>query len=206
MVCVAYVPYAVICLLAPAPVLGLLFGAPYDVTAATSLQWLAVVPVIFAGAFLFNVALLAMGRQKVILVSALTALVLGVIGDLILIPLYGPAGAAAATVLGYSAQMVVAAVALRADMGLPPLLPTLVLTLVAGAVLGVTMSVLPLGPALMLGVVLYVGCTFILIRLLAPDRLTEMSMVLPSAVGARLRRWSGRSGPSTDAGERDSND
>lgn len=185
--CVAYVPYAVVCLVAPGAVLRLLFGAPYDTTAAGSLQWLAVVPLLFAGAYLLSTALIAIDRQRGMLVAAAAALSVNVVGDVALIPSFGPAGAAAATVAGYAVQMLVCAVALRRHGALPPALPGLGLALGAGVPLTALLLWLPLLPAVAVGAVVYLACWVVLTRWLSPHRLVEAVTVLPDAVGRRVR-------------------
>lgn len=184
--CFAYIPYVVVCLLAPAPVLRLVFGEPYDESAAAALQWLSVVPLLFAGAYLVIAALLAVDRQRWILGSAVAALVVTVVGDLLLIPPYGPAGAAAGTVVGYAVQLMVAGVALHRYTGLPRMLPGLALAGTAGVILGTALLVLPLGLALTVGIPLYLITWYGLVRWLAPARLIEAIAVLPSSLSDRL--------------------
>ena len=185
--CFAYVPYAVVCLVSPAPLLRLLFGSPYDQTAVSSLRWLSVVPLFFAGAYLLSAALLAAARQRGILAAAVTALGVTVVADLLLIPPFGPAGAAAATVVGYAVQMLVAALWLgRRSGSLPRALPSLVLSIGAASPLAVALLLLPLGPALGVGGLLYVLSWLALNRWLAPDRLDEMLVVLPPVMGRAL--------------------
>ncbi len=186
--CVAYVPYAVVCLVAPAAVLDLLFGEPYGQTAASSLQWLAVVPLLFAGAYLLGTALIAVGAQRGMLLAAVSALGVNVVGDVLLIPPFGPAGAAAATAAGYTVQLLVCAEALRRRDALPSAVPGLALALGAGVPLTAVVLWLPLIPALALGAVVYLLCWTALARWLTPHRLVEVVTVLPVGVGRRVRR------------------
>ncbi len=186
--CIAYVPYAVVCLLVPGAVLGLLFGAPYDTTAASSLQWLSVTPLLFAGAYMLGTALIAVDHHRGMLVAAVVALVVNVVGDVLLIPLYGPAGAAVATVAGYTVQMLVCAEAVRRHSRLPAALPGLALALGAGVPLVAIVLWLPLVPAVLVGGVVYLAAWAALTRWLAPRRLVEAVAVLPDSMGRRLAR------------------
>lgn len=192
--CLVYVPYAVVCLLTPAPLLRVLFGHPYDRTAASSLQWLAVVPILFSGAFLLSAALMAVEKQRAILRAALGALVVTVVGDLLLIPPYGPAGAAATTAAGYGVQMVVAAANLRCVTGLPPTFLSLTLTVGASTPLIAALLLLPFVPALLMGSVLYLFCWVILTRRLVPSLMDDALNAVPTQISTRLRGLLPRTG------------
>lgn len=183
--CLAYLPYAVVCLVAPGLVLRLLFGAPYDVSAVSSLRWLAVVPLLFSGAYLLSAALLAVDRQRGVLVAALAALAVTVAADLALIPPLGPAGAAVATVAGYGTQALVCARSARRSGVLPPVLPGLALAVAAALPLVAVVALLPLLPALVVGAPVYLGAWMALVWWWDPSRLVQVLAILPRPV----RRW-----------------
>jgi O-antigen/teichoic acid export membrane protein len=92
---------AVGALLAP-DALRVLYGDRYlggDLDASVALRWMALaLAIAFAGAA-FNIALLADGRERLLLRISLLGLVVNVVGNLVLLPVYGFSAAAFTTAL-----------------------------------------------------------------------------------------------------------
>ena len=122
-----YVPFFVVSLLEGRAILDLLFGTRYGDPAAPALAWLAAAPVFYAAAFFGTSLLISLHRNRTLLFATVTALVVNVVLNLILIPPYGPAGAAAATTVAYGIQTLVSVGSLRRSGEKPrvfvPLLP-----------------------------------------------------------------------------------
>ncbi|QDU66857.1 lipopolysaccharide biosynthesis protein [Engelhardtia mirabilis] len=94
------------------PILEGLFGEPFG-AATASLQWLlGATAAVYAGATLLT-AVVSLGRPKFVLMIAVGALALNVVGNGILVPMYGHEGAAIAT-LGTEIAVAVASAAVLA--------------------------------------------------------------------------------------------
>lgn len=87
------------------PLVRLLFGAEY-VEAATVLVWLLPGVVVLSSARILANDLSARGRPDLNIWIGLTAFLVNIVGNLLLIPRYGLVGAAAATTISYSAATV----------------------------------------------------------------------------------------------------
>lgn len=110
----AYAPFTAVMVGDAPAVLALLFGAPYGATSAAALQWLAPAPLLFAIAYLGNSALQVAGRSAGMLTAAVTATVINVGLNLVLIPLLGSAGAAISSTASFLVQSAVVLWYLRA--------------------------------------------------------------------------------------------
>lgn len=115
---------------AGAPLLGLLFGAPFE-AAAASLAWLSLALVAVALGAVFLTALIAAGRARAALGVATLALVVNLIGNALLVPRLGAEGAAVTTLLTESSVALAAGLAL-ARLGAGPRLGVPALALAPG--------------------------------------------------------------------------
>jgi O-antigen/teichoic acid export membrane protein len=108
-------PYGVLLSLRGDDVLRLLYGTDFD--AGLAVTWLAPAPLLFATAFLACGVLLAPGTTPVVLVGSAGALAVNVGLNLLLVPSWGPTGAAAATSLSYAAEIALLYPAVRRALG-----------------------------------------------------------------------------------------
>jgi O-antigen/teichoic acid export membrane protein len=167
-----YLPFTVVCLIEGNAVIHLLFGAAYADAAAPVLAWLAPAPLFVAVSTFAASVLLAVKRTQELFIGSVSALVVNLVLNLVLIPPYGATGAAAATAISYVAQSAVVLVGLfRAGERVSVLTP---LASAAGAsvvlFLALEASPLPLLLELVLGGVVYVGAWLLLVRVLAPEQ------------------------------------
>lgn len=167
-----YLPFTVVCLLEGNAVIDLLFGATYADAAAPVLAWLAPAPLFVAAATFAASVLLATERTRELFLGSVSALVVNLVLNLLLIPPYGATGAAAATAISYVVQAGVVLVGLvRAGERVSVLTP---LASAAGAsvvlLLALALLTLPLLAELVLGGVVYVGAWLLLVRVLAPEQ------------------------------------
>lgn len=100
-----YLPYCAILLVRGDQLVGVLFGAEY--AQAHVVAWLAATPLLFGLAHLSGSALLARRPDPIVLVASVAALSTNIVLNLILIPTWGAAGAAAATSGSYLIQMAI---------------------------------------------------------------------------------------------------
>ena len=188
--CVVYVPFAVVCLTAASQVLDLLYGPGYAATSATALRLLAPAPLLFGAAFLTGSALVARGRPGRVLLATATALAVNVAGNAVLIPRFGPAGAAAMTSAATAVQLVVVLAGARAVLGLPRLDRAMATSLAAAVPLAVVALVVP-GPVLAvlaMGGAAYAGTWLALARWTAPDQVAALGALLPGVRSSSRRR------------------
>jgi O-antigen/teichoic acid export membrane protein len=172
-VLVAYVPFAVVCLVDAPGVLELFFGERYADTATGALQWLALSPTAFATAYLAVVALTALHRTRSLLVASVSATALNAGLNLLLIPRYSGSGAGAANTLAYALQGAILVVMLVRHSGRLSLLDAVGEPVVAGCVFAVFLIAVP-APVLVevgTGLLLYAVTWIAVVRWRRPDRL-----------------------------------
>ncbi len=175
-----YVPFFVVSLLEGRAILDLLFGTRYGDPAAPALAWLAAAPVFYAAAFFGTSLLISLHRNRTLLFATVTALVVNVVLNLILIPPYGPAGAAAATTAAYGIQTLVSVGSLRQSGEKPrvfvPLLPAAAACVPLAALLLVLD--LPVLVELVLGGLCYLGVWLLVVRRVAPEQVQIVRQLL----------------------------
>ena len=172
-VLVAYVPFAVVCLIDARGVLQLFFGDRYAVSASGALEWLSLSPVAFALAYLAVVALTALRRTRSLLAASISATVANVGLNLLLIPRYAGTGAGAANTLAYAVQGVILVVMLARHCGGLSVLDTVTEPLVAGAVFASFLLVVPAPTVVEIaaGLVVYAAVWLAMVRWRRPERL-----------------------------------
>lgn len=90
-------PYVVVLIVSGGAVAALLFGGEYEQGSAAATAWLGVALIPYTVQYLSASAAIARGHNKTVLVASVVALVVNVGLNLWLIPVYGAAGAAFAT-------------------------------------------------------------------------------------------------------------
>jgi O-antigen/teichoic acid export membrane protein len=156
---VLLVPFTAVCLVDTAGVLAL-FGGSYPDLSAGALRWLAVAPLAYSLAYCASTALIAVGRNRGLVVVSTVALVVNVVLNLIVVPHWAGTGAALVTTLSYMAEAAVGIVLLRPVTGPLRWLRAAPEALVAGLILGLGLWLVP-APALVeipIGVVGYFLC------------------------------------------------
>lgn len=153
-----YLPYTAIMLIRGGEVLKLTFGAPYDVASLAALQILSVALLPYAVQYILALGLYARRRNLTVTISAVTALVVNVAVNLVLIPDLGPAGAAWATLLAFLVQSIMLWVFVTRMVGMPGVLRAALVPGVAAVVM-IPLLLAPLGLILsvVLAGVVYVG-------------------------------------------------
>ena len=177
-----YVPFAAFCLVDAHPLLQLLYGPSYAGPAAAALRWLAPAPIMFGLAFLSGSTLNAYRRTAGLLVSAVVATVVNVLGNLVAIPALGGTGAALMTTASYAIQAGVTLLYVRRVSGLPlGIAPELTAPLAGGLVFGVLLGVLPggLGVGLAVGVPSYFAVWWAVVRRVRPGQLAALRVLIP---------------------------
>ncbi|MDX6274732.1 MAG: hypothetical protein QOJ92_1942 [Frankiales bacterium] len=145
---VLYVPFAVVCLVEAPGIIRLLYGGEYVDAASSSLRWLALAPLTYGAAYLGSASLQAIGKARHMLPAALTATAANLVGNLLLIPVYGIAAAAAVTTGSYAVQAAVSLFLLRREGCRPQLAASVRVPLVGGLVVAAVMLLCP-GPLLL---------------------------------------------------------
>jgi O-antigen/teichoic acid export membrane protein len=144
-----FLPYTVLLWCRGPDVLRLLYGAELARQSATTLAWLAPAPLLFGAGYLAGLVVLSGGPTPRLLVGSIGALVVNVGLNLVLIPRYGPVGAAVSTSASYAAQVLLLYPAVRRRVGRPavlqPLLPATGAAAVAALVLLLPLALLPAG-------------------------------------------------------------
>jgi O-antigen/teichoic acid export membrane protein len=140
----AYVPFAVVCLVDAPQVLHLLYGDLYADASAGALRWLALAPLVWGLSYVSNGAAQALGRARVMLTGAIVATVFNVALNLAVIPRWAGTGAAAATTVSYAVLVTVVLAGLRPAMGGARVFRALAEPAVAAAVAATVLVVLRL--------------------------------------------------------------
>ena len=164
---VLYVPFAVVCLVEAPDVIRALYGSAYVGPSASSLRWLALAPMTYAAAYLGSAALQAIGRARYLFPAAVAATVVNVVANLLLIPVFGIAAAAAVTTASYAVQAGVSLVFLRQAGCTPALLSSIRLPVLGGVVVVATLLLVPGPLAVRVGVAAVV---YLLVVIVLGDR------------------------------------
>lgn len=112
------VPYAVLVAVDGGQLLRLLFGSGYGEESVVSLRWLAFAPVLFAVGYLGSHLLVVQRRTWQLLATTVSGVITNVALNIVVIPLYGARGAAAATTGSYLVEAVAVIVFVRPGNGL----------------------------------------------------------------------------------------
>lgn len=177
---VLYVPFAAVCLADAPAILRLVYGARYEHPSTGALRWLALAPLAYALSYTGGTALIALGRNRGLVVSSLVAAVVNVAANLAVIPHWGGTGAAAVTTASYAAEAVVALLLLRRSVGRLRLASIAPEAIAVGAVLGVALWLVP-APLLLevpVGFVLYVVGWALLARRRVPEQVDLLAGLL----------------------------
>lgn len=130
-----FVPYIVVMLVRGGDILSLIFGEPYGVVSVVALQVLSISLIPYGLQYLLASGLLARRRNVLVTVSAVVALVVNIVANLIMIPIWGPGGAAAATLVAMAAQSLVLWVVLFRMVGSPRIIRSSLVAVIAGVVM-----------------------------------------------------------------------
>lgn len=130
-----FVPYIVVMAIRGEDILTLIFGEPYGEVSAVALQVLSLSLIPYGLQYLLASGLLARNRNVLVTVSAIVALAANIAVNLILIPMWGPAGAAAATLVAMAAQSVVLWIVLFRMVGSPRIVRSSLVAVLAGVVM-----------------------------------------------------------------------
>ncbi len=166
-----FLPYAALLWCRGGDLLRLLYGEPFVGPGLPVVAWLAPAPLLFGAAFLAADVLLSAGPTGTVLVGSIGALAVNLGLNLVLIPRYGPTGAAMATSASYAVELALLYPPACRRVGRPTLVRPL-LPVVAGSALlaGVLLLPLPLSPALAAGAVGYLAVWYALARRLDPEQ------------------------------------
>ena len=166
-----FLPYTALLCTRGGDVLHLLYGKSF-VGGTAMLAWLAPAPLFFGAAYLAAYVLMAGGPDARVLIGSVGALVSNIVLNVILIPRFGPVGAAAATTVSYAAETALLYPAARRRAGRPalllPLLPAAVAAVAAAAVL---LLPLPFMAALTLAMPTYLAGWLVLVNRADPEQL-----------------------------------
>ncbi|GAB2754942.1 hypothetical protein GCM10027020_03880 [Nocardioides salsibiostraticola] len=175
-----YLPFAVVSVLEGGAVIGLLFGSDYATDSGRALAWLAPAPLLFAAALFGTALMMARLRTRAMLLASCVALLTNLALNLVLIPPYGSAGAAAATSVAYAVQTVVVLVVLRSPTPRPRLLPPLLPAAGASLVLAAALLAMraPVLIELLVGMTAYFLAWALVVRRFAPEQLAVVRHLL----------------------------
>lgn len=176
-----YVPFAVVAVVEPVAVIDLVFGDQYATTSASTLQWLAPAPLLFGVSFLTAQLLIAQQRERWSLMANGIALTLNVVCNLLLIPTYGIAAAAAVTTVTLGVRVVVAVTATPIARAGWSLADACVSASLAGVVLAAVLVVLsaPVLVELAVGGIAYGVAWWALTSWRSPEHIALIRGVLP---------------------------
>ena len=130
-----FVPYIVLMVVRGGDILNLIFGAPYGEVSVSALQVLSISLIPYALQYLLASGLLARRRNVLVTVSAVVALIVNIVANLIMIPMWGAVGAAAATLVAMAAQSIVLWIVLFRMVGSPRIIRSSLVALIAGIVM-----------------------------------------------------------------------
>lgn len=156
---VLLVPFTAVCLVDTTGVLAL-FGGSYVELSAGALRWLALAPIAYSIAYCTGTALIAVGRNRGLVISSAVALVVNAALNLAIVPHWAGTGAALVTTVSYTVEALVGVMLLRPVTGPLRWLSASREALLAGAILAVGLWVTP-APALVeisVGLVVYAAC------------------------------------------------
>jgi O-antigen/teichoic acid export membrane protein len=169
-----FVPFGVVLLVRGPEVLGLVFGRTYEVSGADTVRWLSMAPLAFAVSFFASAALLSRRRNAAVLGASAMAAGVNVGLNFVLIPKWGPSGAALVTTASYLLEAVVLVVLCRrlaGDFGWLRLDRALALPVVAAVPLAAVLLAgsVPIVVQLAVGGALYAAAWWSLAQRFAPE-------------------------------------
>lgn len=165
-----FIPYSVVLIVRGDDVLRLFFGPEY-VNGHATLAWLSLAPLAFGASYLLSSGLLAARLTGRLLVASAVAAVANVVANIIVIPAFGPAGAAATTTLSYVLEIAVLLALARGTFRFADPLRAWLLPAVASLVpVLVCLLPLPLLAALPLAAGLYLGFLLLLAWRFVPEQ------------------------------------
>jgi O-antigen/teichoic acid export membrane protein len=165
-----FLPYAAVLFSRGGDVLRLLYGDSFEGGSAM-LGWLAPAPLLFGAAYLAAYVLMADGPNPRVLLGSFGALILNIALNGVLIPRFGPVGAAAATTLSYGVETLLLYPAARRRAGRPALLLPLLPAAGASAASAVILLLpLPFFAALTLAAPMYVLVWLALVIRVDPEQ------------------------------------
>jgi O-antigen/teichoic acid export membrane protein len=180
-----FLPYAALLWARGGDVLRLLYGESFASGSEAALVWLAPAPLLFGAAWLAAYVLMSAGPTVTVLVGSAGALAVNLGLNLVLIPRYGPAGAAAATSASYAVEVALLYPPARARVGAPRLARPLLPAVAGAAVLaGVLALPLPFGPALVLAAVGYLAVWYLLASWVDAEQVRVMRGLVRRPAGA----------------------
>jgi O-antigen/teichoic acid export membrane protein len=178
-----YLPFGTLLLIEAPTVLRVAFGPAYAVESAASLRWLALAPLCFGVLHLAAFALLARERRSDVVWASIIAAGANVAANLVLIPRFAGAGAAAANTGAFLLAAVVLVAFLHNDVGTLRVWHGLAAPVVASALMAAVL--LGLGPStgfalrVLAATAAYLGCWYALLRLFATDDLRAIRALAP---------------------------
>lgn len=177
---IAYVPFGVVLLLRPGPVITLLFGSHYGEVSRGAAVWLAPSPLLFALGYLTTIGLNALHRYRDPLKATLIALVVNVVANILLIPRFSATGAAIATSASFMVQGGVGCVLLARRVGRPHFLASAVGVGAGGLAMAATLLVIRIGVIVdvLIGGVAFLAVWYPLTRLRQPAVLGMLTSVV----------------------------
>ncbi len=166
-------PYVVVLILSGGAVAALIFGSDYEQGAEAATAWLGVALIPYTVQYLSGSAVIARGHNVTVLVGSVTALIVNVGLNVWLIPIYGAAGAAFATMVTLLAQGAVLLVTVwKAFAGISLWRPLIHLPIAGAAMVPVLLLVGPVIVAAPLAGLVYVLVWFVVGRLVDPAAVT----------------------------------
>jgi O-antigen/teichoic acid export membrane protein len=175
-----FLPYAALLWVRGGEVLRLLYGEPFARDGFGALAWLAPAPVLFGAAWLAAYVLMSGGPTATVLLGSVGALGANLALNLVLIPRWGPAGAAAATSASYAVELALLYPFARARVGRPRLVrPLLPAVAASTALAGVLLLPLPLGPAAVLAAAVYAAVWWRLAAWIDAEQVEVMRGLVP---------------------------
>jgi O-antigen/teichoic acid export membrane protein len=175
-----FLPYAALLWVRGGDLLRLLYGEPFARDGFGALAWLAPAPLLFGAAWLAAYVLMSGGPTGTVLLGSAGALAANVGLNLVLIPRWGPAGAAAATSASYAVELALLYPFARARVGRPRLVRPLLPAVVASAVLaGVLLVPLPFLPAAVLAAAGYAAVWWLLAAWIDAEQVEVMRGLVP---------------------------
>jgi O-antigen/teichoic acid export membrane protein len=176
----AFVPYAALLLLRGGDLLRLLYGGSYTERVTDVLAWLSVAPFAFGVAYLFSYALVALDRQRIVLVGSVTALVANTVANVLVIPHFTDEGTAATTTLSYVLEACVLVIPLSRSIGRLRVGRGLVAPLVAAIPCCVVLLLpIPVIPAGLAELAVYLVSWWIVGRRVDPESVAVMRTFIP---------------------------
>jgi O-antigen/teichoic acid export membrane protein len=184
---VLYVPFGLGLWLEAEPVVRLLYGPAYVATTTPAVRWLAAAPLLFSIGYMAGYGLLALEHRWRAVGIAVSALLVNVGANLILIPPLSGTGAAIATVASYAVHSAVALALLVPLVGRIRMARVLLTPTLAAALMGVVIFFTPAGllVEVPLSVLLYGLSWYILTRWRDREQLDVIASIMPGRLTGR---------------------